>query len=1220
MQLHSLELSKRFAELFLYQGSALRTHRITAQQFAEKWTRSTLKERSAAQEHFIDICRLLGEATPAEVDPHGDWYCFERGAKKTGGGDGWADVWKRGYFAWEYKGKHKDLSVAFAQLQRYAIALENPPLLVVSDMARIEIHTNFTNTVHAVHSIPVAEIGSAQNLRLLREVFSEPDRLKPGTTTTAITEEAAKRFAVLAQVLRDRGGEPQKVAHFLNRILFCLFAQDAKLLPGKVVVQLLEIGLERPDEANEMLRSLFSTMKKGGVFGTHVIEWFNGNLFDSNDAVPLEIDDIRELLSVASLEWSAIEPSIIGTLFERGLDPGKRAQVGAHYTDPRSIMRIVEPTVIAPLALRWEHAKTEIRRILGKEDAERGSATSKNRIQAQQIFNHYLRSLAEVRVLDPACGSGNFLYLALQSLKDLEHRASLEAEQMGLEPPLAGMHVGVECVHGIELNSYAAELARVTVWLGEIQWMLRHGIRPSKNPILRPLETIECRDAVTNEDGSEPTWPKVDVIIGNPPFLGDKKMLAQLGDLYTRRLRSLYANRVPGGGDLCCYWFEKARAAIVSGNASACGLVATNSIRGGKNRVVLDRIAESGTITCAWSDEEWVNEGASVRVSLVCFGRKDASPGRFLDGLQVQQIFSNLTGHSSSKSSDVTKAAPIPENAEVCFEGIKKYGAFDIPGETAREWLKAAGNPHGHPNSDVLRPWLNAMDIMRRPSDTWVIDFGSMSMEEAARYERPFAHVAKYVRPERAKDRNTRTRDFWWLFERPRADLRRRLSGLRRYMVTPVVAKHRVFVWLSAASLPSNLLDAIVRDDDVSFGILHSRFHELWSLRLCTWLGVGNDPRYTPTTTFESFPFPECARPSRPTTGRETDQRAQLISAAAKSLDTLRENWLNPSEMVNAISEPSRQYPDRIVARPGSEADLRKRTLTNLYNLRPPWLENAHLELDRVVARAYDWNDYSPSMPDDEIISRLLKLNLERAPDLFSSGSGLKNVSTLSARDGPEVPNAELKTHGASVAALQRRLAVVCTLVNRLADEPHFGRTKMAKLFYLADITQGLELDTNYYRQAAGPLDAVALYDGEIGLESLAIKSRYLTVEKSLKKITYRRGPDLDKAMEKARMALGKKRTAINRLVDLFRPLDTDQCEIVATLYACWNDRIIDRMDVSDNSIVDEFLSAWHDRKRRFPSARLLKALAWMRKNRLVPTGRGDHTKATTQKARSHRY
>jgi len=1197
----------------LFQGSASRPHRLTPHEFAAKWTLSTLKERSAAQEHFIDLCHVLDESTPAQADPHGEWYCFERGAKKTGGGDGWADVWKRGCFAWEYKGKHKDLDVAFAQLQRYAIALENPPLLVVSDMARIEIHTNFTNTIHEKHVIPIAEIGSALNLRLLKCIFSDPEKLQPGKTKAAITEEAAKRFALLAQVLRTRGGEPERVAHFLNRILFCLFAQDAKLLPGNIVKQLLETGVHRPGEANQMLRSLFVTMKKGGIFGTHVIEWFNGNLFDSSDSVPLETDDIRELLSVAGLDWSAIEPSIFGTLFERGLDPGKRAQIGAHYTDPQSIMRIVQPVVIEPLAVQWAQAKRKIETLCG-EAAKKLDHSIKTRAhkKAQQIYNTFLNTLAEFRVLDPACGSGNFLYLALQALKDLEHRATLEAEQLGLEPAFTGIHVGVQCVRGIELNSYAAELARVTVWIGEIQWMLRHGVPPSRNPILKPLETIECRDAVLRDDNNEPEWPKVDAIIGNPPFLGNKKMNAELGEGYARKLRRLYEGRVPGSADLVCYWFEKARAQLVSGRARYAGLVGTNSIRNGTNRKVLDRILQDGAIFDAWSDLDWVNEGAAVRVSLAAFALGAQVPqARCLNGAVVKSIHADLTASACqvgvTNDIDLTKAKRLPENAGVAFMGITKVGSFDVAGDLARTWLNEP-NPHGRSNGEVLRPSWNGLDITRRTRDVWIIDFGlSMSQSEAARYAAPFAWVRKEVLPERSKNNREAYRRFWWRHGESRPSLRAKLGKLKRVIATPEVSKHRLFVWMPTSVLPDKNLHIITRADDVAFGVLQSRVHAAWALRLCS--SLEDRPRYTPTTTFDTFPFPLGLTLDLPP-ARYTNKYADVIANAAVRLNVLRDRWLNPPEWVDSIQKNDERYPSRWKPKSGHEASLEKRTLTNLYNERPAWLDNAHAELDLAVATAYGWSEYTPAMTDDEIVGRLLKVNLERAADLFTSSDKRRAVTRQA------IVNVERATSDQRPAAvtrpspeaLDRRLAVVCILVNRLADDPNFGRTKMAKLFYLADITQSLDLNTTYYRKAAGPLDAVALYDAKTGLEALAAKLRYLRIEKQGRKITYRRGPNLEKALEHAREILGSSRTPVNRLIDLFRSLDTDQCEIVATLYACWNDRIIDQKDVSDKFIVEEFLSAWHERKRRFSTARLIKALAWMRENHLIPIGRGRHT------------
>jgi type II restriction/modification system DNA methylase subunit YeeA len=329
-------------------------------------------------------------------------------------------------------------------------------------------------------------------------------------------------------------------------------------------------------------------------------------------------------------------------------------------------------------------------------------------------------------------------------LKDLEHRVILEAEVFGL--PRSFPMVGPQNVLGIELNPYAAELARVTVWIGEIQWTLAHGFSISKSPILKPLETIEQRDAVINPDGTEPEWPEADVIVGNPPFLGNKKMIGALGESYAGRLRKLYQGRVRGDADLVTYWFEKARAQIERGQVRLAGLVATNSIRGGPNRKVLARIADAGVIFDAWDDEPWINEGAAVRVSLVGFVPKDHGRPVRLDGTPVPEIYPDLTAPTSASApADLTQARRLPENLEVAYMATTKGGAFDIPGALAREML-AAPNPHGRPNSDVVKPWANGLDVTRRPRDMWIIDFGvAMSEAEASLYEMPFDQVRRAV-------------------------------------------------------------------------------------------------------------------------------------------------------------------------------------------------------------------------------------------------------------------------------------------------------------------------------------------------------------------------------------------------------------------------------------------------------------------------------------------
>ncbi len=948
---------------------------MTPQQFIQKWQDSTLNERQSYQAHFADLCALVGVQTPSPATV--DDYCFERGVAKTGSRHGWADVWKRGHFAIEYKAPERNLDAALKQLMTYALALDNPPLLVVCDTQIIQIHTHFTNAPSEIHTIALQDIGEPANLDKLRWLFSDPGKFHPQRTIAQITEEAAGKFADLAQSLNSRGHAPQQVAHFLNQCLFCLFAEDAGLLPEKLFERLLDKSRSDPAKLSARLEALFTSMQKGGDFGADDIAWFNGGLFETVETLPLAAAEITLLHAASRLDWSEIEPSIFGTLFERGLDPKKRAQLGAHYTDAQSILRIVTPVIVEPLAGEWQSAK----RLIAERMAlyEKGGKGSKTALQeAQGAFVAYLEKLRLFRVLDPACGSGNFLYLALRALKDLEHKANLEAEQLGLHRQVS-INVSPANVLGIELNPYAAELARVTVWIGEIQWMLKNGYPILRNPILQALDHIENRDAVINADGSEAAWPEVDAIIGNPPFLGDKKMRAELGDDYTEALRKVYEGRVPGGADLVTYWFEKSRAQIAAGKCQRAGLVATNSIRQKRNRPVLERILESGKIFNAWSDEEWVNEGAAVRVSLVCFGTHDHDQPTLLDGHPVLALNADLTTGGNG-GNDLTSALPLKENAGWSYFGLCLAGAFKVTTETALAWLKQP-NPHGKPNSDVLKPIYNGSDVTRRCTGNWVIDFGFLNEQEAALYEAPFAHVVEHVKPTRISNNRKARAEKWWRHGEARPSLRAKLTGLQRYIATPETAKHRFFVSFPISVAPEHSLIIIPSDSDALFGILSSRQHIAWALAKGGRMGLGNDPRYNSTLTFETFPFPESLTPNLTPTSF-ANAAAPEIAAAAQKLNELRSNWLNPPEWVDWVRTPEEEragYPARPIAKPGFEAELKKRTLTNLYNARPAWLDNAHKTLDAAVAKAYGWNDYTPEMPDEEILRRLLALNLECA-------------------------------------------------------------------------------------------------------------------------------------------------------------------------------------------------------------------------------------------------
>jgi hypothetical protein len=960
---------------------------MTPQAFIAKWRDNPLTERAGAQAHFEDLCALLEVEPPREEGV----YQYERGLiKKSSASQGWADVWKRGCFAWEYKAPGKDLGAALKQLIMYALALDNPPLLVVSDRTRIEIHTHFTGTPSEVHTIAMVDIGQPLNLQKLRWLFESPERFKPNTTTYAVTEEAARKMGALATRLNAQGNTPLQTAHFLIQCVFCMFAEDAHLLPKKLFETVLDKSNPDGAKAQKRLTELFEAMRKGGDFALETIPWFNGGLFEEIAVPALTTADVVQLLDAARMGWGEIEPAILGTLFERGLNPDMRSQLGAHYTDPATILKLIRPVIEAPLLAEWQPVKARIAGLMESYiQGGKGSQTAHR--EAQTAFAGYIARLKSYRVLDPACGSGNFLYLALKALKDMEHRANLEAEALGLHRELV-IETSPANVLGIELNPYAAELARVTVWIGEIQWMLAHGYALKSNPILQALDHIENRDAVLTyrkiDDSSEiycePMWPEADAIVGNPPFLGGSKKRGELGDKTFDALNRVYKDRIPGGADLVTYWFEKARMQIEIGKAQRVGLVATNSIRGGANRKVLERIIKTAPIFEAWSDEEWINNGAAVRVSLVCIG--DAPETR-LDGQPVSEIHADLTaGNQTSGALDLTLAKPLAENAGVSFQGSQKIGAFDIPGELARLWL-ANPNPNGKPNTNVLKQSWNGIDITRRPRDGWIIDYGpAMSEAQAALYETPFAYASEFVKPERITNPRATRAKYWWRHGDPQPAMRRALAGLLRYIATPEVSKHRVFAWIDSKILPDKRLIVVAHRDDTTFGILHSRFHELWSLKLGATLE--DRPCYRPTTSFETFPFPagltprDTRPPSPPAPFPLADEGNQAIAAAAKQLNTLREVWLNPPEWVNWVRTPEEEkanFPLRPIAKPGHEAELKKRTLTNLYNARPAWLAHAHRELDAAVAAAYGWTDYTPEMPDAEILRRLLVLNLARA-------------------------------------------------------------------------------------------------------------------------------------------------------------------------------------------------------------------------------------------------
>jgi type II restriction/modification system DNA methylase subunit YeeA len=726
---------------------------ITPQQFIVKWKKADLSERAAYQQHFLDLCELLQHPKPADVDPAGLWFTFEKGVEKTDGGQGWADVWLQGKFSWEYKGKHKDLKAAYQQLLKYRESLENPPLLIVCDLDRFEIHTNFTGTVKTVYPFDLDGLADPKNIAFLRNVFYNPDALKPGQTQKALTEEVAAKFAKLADGMRARGIAADHAAHFLMKLMFCMFAEDIDLLPHDLFARTVANAKGDSARLTRLLISLFDSMARGEPYGADDILHFNGGLFADSETIELKPAEIDILLEAAEYDWSQVEPTIFGTLFERTLDPSKRAQIGAHYTSREDIETLLEPVVMDVLRREWVEVREKADKLW--EKAKGSKAGSKPKRDFEMCIDAFLFRLAHATILDPACGSGNFLYVGINLLLSLEKEVITYAEAH--DKPVLIPAVRPSQLSGLEINPYARELAQVSIWIGFLQWMRFNGFVQTSDPVLDTMDNIRNTDAILDlSDPASPTvpdWPEAEFIVGNPPFLGDKLLRSNLDDEYVDSLFSLYRESIPNKSDLCCYWFERARRQIEIGKSRRAGLLATQGIRGGANREVVKRIRESGGIFFAESDRPWVLDGANVHVSMIGFDNGNETK-RVLDGKSVSEINANLTA-----STDVTQAQVLARNLEVSFQGPVKVGSFELDDATAREFL-ASPNPTGLPSSDVVRPWVNGITITQREEPMWIVDFRELSEKEAARYDRPFEHVTKYVKPEREKTKRERRRRY----------------------------------------------------------------------------------------------------------------------------------------------------------------------------------------------------------------------------------------------------------------------------------------------------------------------------------------------------------------------------------------------------------------------------------------------------------------------------
>ncbi|WP_135230471.1 class I SAM-dependent DNA methyltransferase [Deinococcus fonticola] len=945
---------------------------ITPEAFIKKYSDTKLNERGGAQLHFIDLCELLDIPRPDGSET----YRFEQPVLKVAGGKGFADVFYEGKFGWEYKGKGADLKKAYQQLLSYREDLENPPLLIVSDMQNIELHTNFTGTQKQVIRWELNDLKDSERRKQLRQVWTEPQAFNPSHRIEEATVAAVAALGKISNALKDRQENPEMVAHFLVRTMFTLFAEDVELIPADTFKRLLEAAKKHPEDFQEMCQELFAAMKVGKKTVIGRIPYINGGVFEDTSAPALNAEEVNELYYAARRNWKQVDPTIFGTLFETVIDPGKRWQLGAHYTPLVDILDVVEPVIMRPLREEWEALRQSLKPILAEIEQARaqhsgglyveGGLGQTQQDEAVSLLTAFQDRLARVKVLDPAMGSGNFLYVTMRLLLDLEAEVRETIRTITQNVPPAPK-VGPRQMLGMEVNPYAHEIAGMVLWIGYLQWMREHHEPFKVSPVLDKLPGLLHQDAVYDEQNQTVRdWPAAEFIVGNPPFVGNTKMRQSLGNEYAEGIRKAYTGRVPGFADFVTYWFEKARQNIEEGKTKRAGLISTNSVRGGANAEVLSRILNTGGIFLAWPDRAWIQDGAAVRVSIIGFdngsqqkrailqhqGDETDPKKRTTREQAVSVIRADLTS-----GADLRQAQRLKENAGKSFEGVKPAGKFDLPGEVAREWLDMP-NPSGVSNRDVLKPYISGDDIVGKSLDRYTIDFNQMPLEEAEKYRRPMQYVVENVKPEREKNNEKSTRENWWRYKRTVPALRAAFQSLDRFVGTSRVGKHRVFVWLPTSVIPSDLVTVIALDDDYSFGILNSGPHTTWALKQGTSLGP--TPRYTPSTCFETFPFP-----------RPTPEQKEAIEQAARYLENSR-NFLHEKDT------------------PGRPTG-HKLGLTDMYNLLVEYraskqekvsglagLADAHDMLDKAVAAAYGW---AWPMDEDELLGKLLELNLKRASE-----------------------------------------------------------------------------------------------------------------------------------------------------------------------------------------------------------------------------------------------
>ena len=965
---------------------------------------------------------------------------------------------------------------AFVQARDYARALPTtepaPPFLLVVDVGHvIEVRADFSLTGRAYQQFPdpltyrigLEQLRDEKIRQRLKLIWTDPLTLDPSKRSAEVTQEVAKHLAELAKSFEMAGHKPKVVAEFLTRCLFCMFAEDVGLLPNadgkKGFTELLNSLPTNGEGFETMLRTLFAEMNEGRSKDVSVILRrkllkFNGGLFADNTVLPVNGTQLGILKAAAALDWQHVEPAIFGTLLERALGgEGERHKLGAHFTPRSYVERLVMPTVIEPLRTEWENVRAaafalakrssaknakakELRAEMQKkqdqqdyaaakliyklvEDEEKSALTDVEKARAEIDLFH--ERLCSVKVLDPACGSGNFLYVALEHLKRLEGEVLNAAAdfgenfKLGLEKHTVDPHQFL----GLEINPRAAALTELVLWIGYLQWHFRtRGQTMPAEPVLKNFKNIQCRDAVLAYDGepqperdeagnvktvwdrrskkmdvltgrevpdetkrvplltySNPrpvAWPEADFIVGNPPFIGNARMREDLGDGYAETLRSAYPD-VPESADFVLYWWHKAAELVRTGKARRFGLITTNSLRQTfARRVVQMQLSAKPPLSLAFAipDHPWVDtaDGAAVRIAMT-IGVPGEHAGELLevktetdqtDG-SAKVTFDTQRGKISADLTtgpNVAATIELKANAGMSCEGVKLHGMGFV---VTLEEAKTLGFGRVEGLEKYIRRYLNGRDLAGESRHAMVIDLFGLTIEEVReQFPEVYQHVLTTVKPERDANNRSTYRDNWWIFGEPRRELRPALVGLRRYIATVKTAKHRLFQFLDSTVIPDSKLIVFPLDDAYFLGVLSSHIHCLWALTAGSWLGFGNDPTYVKTASFEKFAFPLCG-----------DLEKARIRKLAEELNSHRKqsqarHGITLTGLYNVLEK----------IRAGETLAEKEKFVHDLGLVST--LKSLHDDLDAAVAAAYGW---PASLTDGEILERLVALNAERAAE-----------------------------------------------------------------------------------------------------------------------------------------------------------------------------------------------------------------------------------------------